>query len=323
MTFDDLKTFLESKMRMSHIYQPLLIKLLVDSDGSATVRQLALQFLGYDESQVRYYEKTLINMPIKVLSKHDVIERDKNLVTLNIAKLSFVQKAELKKICEQKIQEYIQKRGLSVWDYRLIDSEPIPDSLRYIVLRDGKSRCALCGATKNERVLDVDHIIPRSLGGKTEYSNLQVLCSKCNRSKGNKDKTDFRVNFMERNEDCTFCKMQEGSKVVVANELAFVVKDKFPVTKDHMLVIPKRHIPDYFEATNIELRAIHDLIRVLKLRISEKDKKVNGFNIGVNNGQSAGQSIFHLHFHLIPRRKGDMENPRGGVRGVVPQKMSY
>lgn len=210
-----------------------------------------------------------------------------------------------------------------IQDYRLIDTDPIPDSLRYIVLRDGKGRCALCGATKNERVLDVDHIIPRSLGGKTEYSNLQVLCSKCNRSKGNKDKTDFRVNLIERDDDCLFCKVQDSDVVLAANELAFVIKDKYPVTKDHMLVIPRRHVVDYFDATNIELEAIHDLMRVMKLRISEEDKQVTGFNIGVNNGHSAGQSIFHLHFHLIPRRKGDMENPRGGVRGVVPQNMSY
>ncbi len=320
MTFDNLKTFLESKMKMSHIYQPLLIKLLVESDGSATIRQLALQFLGYDESQVRYYEKTLINMPIKVLSKHDVVERDKNLVSLNVVKLTFVQKAELKKICEQKIQEYIQKRGLSVWDYRLIDNDPMPDSLRYRVLKDGKGICALCGASKNERVLDVDHIIPRSLGGKTEYSNLQLLCSKCNRSKGNKDNTDFRDNPVDKVDSCPFCLPED---IIIENSLSLAIYDKYPVTIGHVLIIPKRHFTDYFEVTQKELIAINDLIRILKSMITEKDKKINGFNIGVNSGESAGQTISHLHFHLIPRRSGDVDNPKGGVRGVIPEKMNY
>ncbi|NQT77358.1 MAG: HIT domain-containing protein [Bacteroidetes bacterium] len=324
MKYEDLRSFIEKKMRMSHIYQPLLIKILVDSGGSATVRQLALCFLGYDESQIRYYESTLKSMPIKVLSKHGIIKKDGDLVTLEVSKLTFEQKAELKKICEGKIQDYISKRGLSVWDYRLIDTEPVPDSLRFIVLKESKGRCALCGATRNERVLDVDHILPRSLGGKTEYANLQVLCSKCNRSKRNKDKTDFRNLIKDSfNNDCPFCIVHKTEKVLHENELAFAILDKHPVTAGHTLVIPRRHVTNYFELSQYELVACHDLIKFIERSLQEEDKTIDGFNIGLNNGEVAGQTIDHLHFHLIPRRKGDVDNPRGGVRGVIPNKMNY
>ncbi len=263
-------------------------------------------------------------MPIRVLSNHGIIKKEGDLVSLEIEKLSFEQKAELKKLCEGKIQDYISKRGLSVWDYRLIDTDPISDSLRFIVLKESKGRCALCGATRNERVLDVDHILPRSLGGKTEYANLQVLCSKCNRSKRNKDKTDFRNLINDSfNSECPFCLVQNTSNTIHENELAFAILDKFPVTKGHSLIIPKRHVASYFELSQYEVIACHDLIKFIERSLHEEDKKIIGFNIGLNNGEVAGQTIEHLHFHLIPRRKGDTEKPRGGVRGVIPNKMNY
>lgn len=324
MRYEELKDFIEGRMRMSHIYQPLLIKILVESGGSATVRQLALSFLGYDESQIRYYERTLKTMPIRVLSKHEVIKKEGDLVSLKVDKLSFEQKAELKKICEGKIQDYISRRGLSVWDYRLIDTDPVPDSLRYVVLTESKGRCALCGATRNERVLDVDHIIPRSLGGKTEYANLQVLCSKCNRSKRNKDKTDFRGLITDsRDEQCPFCQAQQNGSILHENELSIAIADKYPVSAGHTLVIPKRHFGDYLDISREELNACHDLIKFMERSLREEDSSIAGYNIGLNNGKDAGQTIGHLHFHLIPRRKDDTPNPLGGVRGVIPDKMHY
>ena len=101
------------------------------------------------------------------------------------------------------------------------------------------------------------------------------------------------------------------------------IKDKYPVTEHHTLIIPLRHTPDYFSLTPEEKNDLDDLIHRLKGTISEADPQVTGFNIGVNCGVSAGQTIMHAHIHLIPRRDGDIPNPRGGVRGVIPEKMDY
>lgn len=95
------------------------------------------------------------------------------------------------------------------------------------------------------------------------------------------------------------------------------------MTKGHTLIIPIRHFTDYFEITQDEIIAIHDITRVLKKMLVEEDNSIVGFNFGVNSGKAAGQTIDHIHFHLIPRRKGDVEDPTGGVRGVIPDKMKY
>lgn len=324
MTYEELREFLTSRMRMSHIYQPLLIRSLLEAGGTATVRQMAVSFLAQDESQIQYYEKRIKEMPVKVLSKHGVISRDGDLIKLNTGKLDFKQQAELKRICEEKLQGFVESRGLAIWDYRLLDTEPIPDSLRFRVLKESGGRCALCGATKSESPLDVDHIIPRSKGGKTVYENLQVLCAKCNRSKGNKDRTDFRqVVSGEPQEGCVFCEDRNRPPKLPDNDLALMLLDGYPVTAGHTLIIPKRHVADYFDLTEVERVAIDDLLRIRRKQLMEGDPTIEGCNVGVNCGEVAGQTVFHCHVHLIPRRKGDVHDPRGGVRKVIRGKGRY
>jgi len=107
------------------------------------------------------------------------------------------------------------------------------------------------------------------------------------------------------------------------NEFCYASKDAHPVTQQHTLIIPKRHVVDYFDLTEFEVAAIHQMLIAMRNRIKNDDLTVNGFNIGVNVGKIAGQSIPHVHVHLIPRRQGDVENPQGGVRGVIPGKQKY
>ena len=124
------------------------------------------------------------------------------------------------------------------------------------------------------------------------------------------------------NNPCLFCDSKK-SGIAHENDLAYASYDSYPVSDHHCLIIPKRHIKDYFDMTNDELIACNDLIQIVKNEILSKDVNVKGFNIGTNAGKIAGQSIMHCHIHLIPRRKGDVENPKGGVRGVIPSKQKY
>ncbi len=124
------------------------------------------------------------------------------------------------------------------------------------------------------------------------------------------------------NNPCLFCNIKESGYVHV-NELAYASYDSYPVSEHHCLIIPKRHIRDYFDLTNDELLACNDLIKIIKKEIINNDKSVSGFNLGTNIGRVSGQSIHHCHFHLIPRREGDVENPQGGVRSVIPNKQHY
>ncbi|WP_440937134.1 HIT family protein [Candidatus Pelagibacter sp.] len=124
------------------------------------------------------------------------------------------------------------------------------------------------------------------------------------------------------NNPCLFCNAKE-SGIAAENELAYASYDSYPVSDFHCLIIPKRHVKDYFEMTDDELLACNDLIIKIKNEILVKDKTVKAFNIGTNAGKISGQSIMHCHIHLIPRREGDVENPQGGVRSVIPKKQHY
>jgi len=124
------------------------------------------------------------------------------------------------------------------------------------------------------------------------------------------------------NNPCLFCNVKE-SCLADENKLAYASYDSYPVTNLHCLIIPKRHIKDYFKLTDEEIIACNELIKKIKKDIEIKDDTVKGFNIGTNLGKVAGQSVMHCHIHLIPRREGDVENPQGGVRSVIPLKQHY
>lgn len=122
--------------------------------------------------------------------------------------------------------------------------------------------------------------------------------------------------------DCLFCKI-EKSKIVSENDFFIVVRDNYPVTELHTLIISKRHTVSYFELEDSEKISLVKTLDKQKSLLLQNDSTIKGFNIGINDGVEAGQTIMHFHAHLIPRRTGDVQNPRGGVRGVIPEKQNY
>ena len=124
------------------------------------------------------------------------------------------------------------------------------------------------------------------------------------------------------NNPCLFCNTI-NKEYIFENNLAYSTFDSYPVSEFHLLIVPRRHIKNYFELTNDEMIACNKIILLSKNKIEKMDKTIKGFNIGINCGKVAGQSIMHCHIHLIPRREGDVENPQGGVRGVIPSKQHY
>ena len=120
-------------------------------------------------------------------------------------------------------------------------------------------------------------------------------------------------------QNCPFC---HPDGILFENELAYAKPDKFPVNPGHLLIIPKRHVADFFLTSDAEKVALLSLLNVAKLYLNGEHAPA-GYNVGINVGELAGQTIPHVHVHLIPRYKGDMESPRGGVRGVIPSRQSY
>lgn len=125
---------------------------------------------------------------------------------------------------------------------------------------------------------------------------------------------------MSEHQNCFFC---GETDFITENELAYARYDKhYPVSPGHCLIITHRHVAEYFDATAAEKAAIWALVDEMKSVIDE-EYSPDGYNVGVNIGKAAGQSVRHLHIHMIPRYKGDVENPQGGVRGVIPHKQKY
>ena len=123
-------------------------------------------------------------------------------------------------------------------------------------------------------------------------------------------------------EECLFCNKKKQN-VIYSTKFMYVVRDSYPVTKYHSLIIPHRHVSNFFDLNNEELNDLSNILKRERQSLLNLDKEITAFNIGVNAGKDAGQSIMHCHIHLIPRRKSDIENPRGGVRGVIPSKQKY
>lgn len=124
------------------------------------------------------------------------------------------------------------------------------------------------------------------------------------------------------NTDCPFCNPDSKRELIVESATAYAIFDKFPVNKGHALVIPKKHCSNYFELTFKEQSACMFMVNEVK-KIIQKRFNPDGFNVGININEAAGQTVPHVHIHLIPRYKGDVKEPRGGVRGVIPNKQSY
>lgn len=127
----------------------------------------------------------------------------------------------------------------------------------------------------------------------------------------------------DRAEACAFCGPGLREEIALERGTVFAVLDGFPVTAGHTLVLPRRHTPDLFAMTAAERRDTLAALDVLRERLLAGDPTITGFNVGMNCGEAAGQTIPHAHTHLIPRREGDTPSPRGGVRGAVPARMSY
>ena len=119
-----------------------------------------------------------------------------------------------------------------------------------------------------------------------------------------------------------FCEQFDKNRIVYEDDTWIAVYDSYPVSKGHTLLIPKRHCETFFDLNDVETGSLFTTINVVK-SVLEANFKPNGFNIGANCGKSAGQTVMHCHIHLIPRYDGDVEDPRGGVRGCVPNKMKY
>ena len=323
-SYQNLKNFITKKMMMQQIYQPVMLKTLLQQQGEASVTDIARAIVSNDREQIKEYEKITKNPVGKVLTKiHGITERHNNTYILKgFDDLSPKEVSALIALCDHKLDKYLSDSQNAQASTKKGFIDP---AFRYRVIARAKGRCEACFIPFTESPAHVDHILPKSQGGSDDISNFQALCESCNTSKRDRDNTDFRKildSYKARVQGCAFCDIN-SERIVRQNELCYAVRDEYPVTPLHSLIIPKRHIGSYFELYQPEINGIQSLLHDVKEDIEKEDKSVDGFNIGINNGDCAGQTIHHCHIHLIPRRIGDVTNPTGGVRRVIPDKQKW
>jgi ATP adenylyltransferase len=323
--FQRLRNFIREDMRMSHVYQPVMLRTLLENGGAANVDKVAAALLAEDRAQLAYYKEVVKRYPARVLARHGVVRREGDLVFLEgYSELSVTEVEELCRECDEKVRSHLEARD-DPWSHRRRGARPISGTMRYEVLKRASFRCELCGISAEDKAIEVDHIEPSNHGGADDISNLQALCYSCNASKRDRDNTDFRgvgKSYEARESTCVFCSLA-AERVVAENHLCIATRDLYPVSDGHTLIMPRRHVGSYFELRQPEINAITALLEGQRKALLEADPSISSFNIGVNDGPAAGQTIPHCHVHLIPRRAGDVDDPRGGVRGVIPGKQQY
>ena len=302
MDFGELEEFIRHKMKMTHIYQPLMIKTLLESGDSATAEDIARGFLNEDKAQLEYYTLIAKRWPSITLRRHNVVSYAKGTFRLLLDEATPDQRRRLVELCELRLNEYIDKTLKLPWYNRRGSREHIPGKLRYDVLAKSGGVCVACGVSAQERALEVDHIVPVNMGGPSDISNLQALCYRCNVQKLDRDRTDFvRVlnRLKYRNPKCSMCMSGEP---MLDNHMAFAIPKTNPAAKLHSLVLPRRHVGNFFELIPAEKTLCLELVDSVKTHIQESDRTVTGFSVSFDAGRTAGPMTEHCQIHVIPRR---------------------
>ncbi|WP_294311135.1 HNH endonuclease signature motif containing protein [uncultured Sphingomonas sp.] len=250
--FERLRSFIETEMAMSHVYQPVMIRTMLEGGGAATRRQIAAAFLAADLSQLEYYEQVVGNYPGPVLKRRGIVEQDGSVFRLaaGMRRMDEWQRAALIALCDGRVADYVSKRQATIWAHRASNADPLPGTLRWQVIRRAMGRCEACGVSSEVRALEVDHIVPRSRGGTNDLWNLQALCSLCNVQKLDRDETDFHAAHKQvrhSHEGCGVCDQLAASDDPLTGA----------VTVDGSLAVaPRRHGVGWRALWQSELNAL-------------------------------------------------------------------
>lgn len=328
--YEILKQFICSDMHMTHMYQPAVLRALLQNGGRGSVKQIAHALMPkYDCEGVEYYIGRAEANPLDKLIKHKMIEKKQNKTysLIDHSTMSEGEIEELAQLCCIVIKNYIDSNGFKIWEKtgkrdKRVDSN-IPEFTRNTALHHAGGRCAECGVDAGENELRICYIAGAEAGN--SLNNLQALCPLCYYGKDRLSERGLHevpIVYAVREYGCNFCTVPH-TDITGENDLAIAFRDSYPVTKHHTLIVPKRHVPDYFNLKKTEHDQVHELLQQQHAELRRMDNSITGFNVGINAGKSAGQSVFHCHIHLIPRRDDDTPNPHGGVRGVIPGRQAY
>ena len=271
LDYDELADFVKHRMKMVHVFQPIMIRTLVEAGGSATDQDIARAFLSEDRAQLEYYAYIAKRWPRKTLGRHGVVDYRRGakgrrgVFTLNWDSPTDEQRRRIVELCNLRLQEYIDKNvGDLPWFDHLGAQSAIPGGIQYDVLARSGGVCVACGTPALKAPIHVDHIVPASRGGTDDPSNLQALCARCNRAKRDRDATDFllvqkRLKYSKRG--CVLCRARD---VGPQNNLAVSIPSGLTDAGRHWIIAPRSHVTKFSDLLPAQRNLCIDLIEPVK-----------------------------------------------------------
>ncbi len=289
-------------MQMTSVYQPIVIRALVESGGEATDLDIARAFMGEDKRQLEYYAGIARRWPRHTLERHGVVEYRKGakgkrgVFALNLEGATEGQRRRIVEMCNLRLEEYIDKKSASVPLLGEMRRQPdVPGAARDAALERSGGMCARCGTPLHKAATRIDHIIPPWIGGaEDDPSNLQALCAVCAMAKKDKNALEFLLvhNRLSFRKGCYLCGRRENADL--GNELAVAVPAMRPAAEHHWIVAPKSHVSRFDEMLPAERHFCMDLIEPAKERMRGAGCGGCEFSVSMRDGAAGGRGHFGI-----------------------------
>ena len=307
MDYDEMAGFVRRTMKMTSVYQPILIRTLIESGGEATDRDIARAFLGEDKRQLEYYTRIAKRWPRQVLEKHGVVRYRKGArggsgtFTLNLEGATEKQRRRIAEMCNQRLEDYVDRetRGMPMFD-RAGRQPAASDAARGAALARSGGMCAACSTPLHMASTRFEYIVPPGMGGGADDpSNLQALCVVCGISRRDRNALEFLLvrNRLLFRKECYLCGMRESADL--RNELAVAVPAGRATYEDHWIVAPKSHVPSFEDMLPAERHFCMDLIEPAKVRMRQAGYMGRGFSVSMRDA-AAGGGRGHFGIDVVP-----------------------
>lgn len=283
--------FVKHTMEMTSVYQPIMIRTLVESGGEASDLDIARAFLGEDKKQLEYYARIAKRWPRRVLVKHGVVAYRKGgrgkrgVFALRLEEATDGQRRRIAELCNLRLEEYIDKNVADMPSFNRFGRDPpVPDAVRDAVLARTGCMCAACGTRLDGAATWIDYIIPPGIGGDADDpSNLMALCAVCGLAKRDRNALEFLLvrNRIKFRSGCYLCEKRESADL--RNDLAVAVPAARPAAGHRWIVAPKRHVSRFEEMIPAERHLCMDLIEPTKKRMRGAGCGMRGFSVSMRD----------------------------------------
>lgn len=308
MDYDGMAHFVRHTMDMRNVYQPIMIRALVESGGKATDADIARAFMGEDRARLEHYVRVAKRWPRQVLESHGVVKYERGargkrgVFTLSLEGATEEQRRRIAELCNSRLEEYIEEEIKNMPHLDGLRGHPaVTDEVKDEVLEKSGGMCAACNTRLGRATTRINHIIPPSIGGGSDDpANLQALCAVCNLARSDRNALELVMvrNRLKYRKGCYLCGRRESADL--GNELAVAVPAMRPAAEHHWIVAPKSHVSRFDEMLPAERHFCMDLIEPAKERMRGAGCGGCEFSVSMREGAAGGGGHFGIDVVAAP-----------------------